>query len=544
MKTLYKNILVISLMALFFVACHSDLELEPVSPNSLTELDVYENEETAFKALAKLYQSYATAGQLGGNDATTPPGPDIPGLSQAAVNWSDFVYLSNFLNDVSTDISVVAWTSPGIQNINTMVWTSQNFYSNTMYYRLAAIISFCNSFIENVKSLPDTKNVQYYSAEARYLRALAYYYMMDYFGNVPLVTQVSTELPVQNSRDDLFEFIETELLEVKDLLMDSGTNDYGRVDQVAAWALLSRLYLNAEVYVGENKYNDAVIYSELAINSTYTLNTTDANGNGTAYDELFLGDNNKNGAQVEFIHTINYDGLNTAYWGGATNLVHGYLGGSIDPSLYGVSNGWWGLRTTKSFVERFDYAVTETNAEGEPIAWSDSRAMFYTDGQTLEISDAIKFNQGYLTPKWSNLYSDGSQGSDVAGNWVDTDVPIFRLAEMYLNYAEATLRGGNGDDGKALQYINDLRTRAGASTITSGDLTLDFMIDERAREMYLECNRRTDLIRFGHFTGGDYLWSFKGGVESGKAVDNYRSIYPIPYEVLLANPNLEQNPGY
>ncbi len=358
------------------VSCHNDLDLEPISPNAVTELNVFQNEESAFQALIKLYQSFATSGQLGGDDSATPLGPDIPGLFGSAVNWSDFVYLANFMNDVSTDVSIVAWTTPGIQDISMMTWTPQNFYSNTMYFRLSSSISFCNSFIEKAELLEETMEVLYYKAEARYLRAFAYYQMMDFYGNVPIVTQVSTKLPSQNSRAEVFDFVENELLEIQNLLKDSGTNDYGRVDQVAAWALLSRLYLNAEVFAGKSMYNDAVIYSKLAINSTYSLNTNDANGNGTAYDELFLADNNSNGAQNEFIQTANYDGLKTAYWGGATNLVHGHLGGSIDPALYGVNGGWSGFRTTKGFVGKFDYAATDFNSEGEPIAWKDPRECF------------------------------------------------------------------------------------------------------------------------------------------------------------------------
>lgn len=544
MRTFIKINLAALLISVSLTSCHSDLDLEPVSPNAVTELDVFQNEQSAFQALVKLYQSFATSGQLGGNDATTPPGPDIPGLIGSAVNWSDYVYLAGFLNDATTDVTIVAWTTPGIQDISRMQWTSQNFYSNTMYYRLSVIISFCNSFIQKAESLSESTEVQNYIAEARYLRAYAYYNMMDFFGSVPLVTTVSTELPVQSTRAEIFNFVESELLEIQNDLKSSGTNDYGRVDEVASWALLSRLYLNAEVYTGSNRYNDAVNYSEMCINSSYALNTTDTNGNGTAYDELFLADNNSNGAQIEFIQTANYDGLNTAYWGGATNLVHGYLGGSIDASLYGVNGGWWGLRTTKTFVNKFDYAATSFNSDSEPIAWSDPRAMFYVDGQAYEIEDALSFTQGYIVAKWSNLKSDGTAGSDQAGNWVDTDVPLIRLGEMYLNYAEATLRGGSGDFNTAVQYINDLRNRAGAATITGSELDLDFVLDERARELFLESGRRTDLIRYNRFTGSNYLWPFKGGISSGTEVGEYRKIYPIPADLLLVNPNLEQNPNY
>jgi hypothetical protein len=126
---------------------------------------------------------------------------------------------------------------------------------------------------------------------------------------------------------------------------------------------------------------------------------------------------------------------------------------------------------------------------------------------------------------------------------------MFRLADVYLIYAEAVLRGGTGGDaGTALTYINQLRTRAydGVTTgnITSGQLTLPFILDERGRELLFEMHRRTDLIRFGKFTGGDYIWQWKGGTYSGTTADSTYNLMPIPSTDLLNNPNLVQNPGY
>ena len=128
----------------------------------------------------------------------------------------------------------------------------------------------------------------------------------------------------------------------------------------------------------------------------------------------------------------------------------------------------------------------------------------------------------------------------------------FRLAEMYLIYAEAVLRGGSGGDANtALMYINKIRGRAydnnpnsTAGNITPSELDLDFILDERARELMWEGFRRTDLIRYNRFTTSDYLWSWKGGVRNGAAVDSKFRLFPIPTTDLLANPNLKQNPGY
>jgi len=540
MKTTLIGYIIILVGATSMVSCRDQLDLSPISPNSLTELKVYESQESAFLALVKLYQGLAVNGQLGGNESS----PDIPGLESASANWSDFVLLSNYLNEISTDNAIIAWSNPGAQETNFMTWDAQDFFPRTMYYRLATVISYCNSFISKATNLADSEEVVFYINEARFIRAFCYYHLMDLFGNVPITTSISTDLPFQNTRKEVFGFVETELLQIKDLLKAPKTNDYGRADQATVWALLSKLYLNAEIYTGEKRYTDAITYSEQVINSPYSLNTADGNGNGSAYDELFLADNNKNGSQNEFLLTANYDGIYSAYWGGGTHMVHAYLGGTIDVTKYGVNGGWYGIRATKNLVHKFDYAATKFNANGEPVEWSDPRAMFYVNGQSLEITTPSNFAEGYMVAKFSNVDVKGKAGSDAAGNWVDMDMPLIRLGEIYLNYVEACLRGGGGNTGLAIQYINELRSRAGAPLAVASELTLDFILDERARELFEEGHRRTDLVRFGRFTGGDYLWPFKGGLAGGTSVESYRDIYPIPDILLLTNRNLKQNPKY
>ncbi len=177
---------------------------------------------------------------------------------------------------------------------------------------------------------------------------------------------------------------------------------------------------------------------------------------------------------------------------------------------------------------------------------SDSRGMFYTDGQNLEIEDLFQFTEGYAITKWKNVTSTGEPGVDKTHP--DTDFPMFRLADSYLMYAEAVIRGGSGGDlGTALSYINALRERAygdNFGNMTQADLTLDFILDERARELYWEGHRRTDLIRFGKFTGDAYLWAWKGAVKEGKGVDAKYNLFPIPASDLGANPSLTPTPGY
>lgn len=527
--------------ALMLVSCHDDLDQTPIDPDSFTETNVFVDAEEAKGALAKLYASLALTGQEG------PAGqPDISGIDEGTSQYSRMLFS---LNELTTDHAVVGWGDPGLPNLHAMSWGASNDFTVGMYYRLAQEVSFANSFISNASNLGNDAEVQSYIAEARFLRAFAYYNLIDLYGNVPLSTVVSTDLPEQSTRTELFEFVESELIAIEDLLKTSGANEYGRVDRVAAWALLSKLYLNAESWIGANKYSESITYSNKVINSSYSINTNDANGNGSAYDELFLADNNTNGAQNEFIFAINFDGNQSRTYGGTTFLIHAAIGGDMDASEFGVNGGWGGLRTTKALVNKFDAAVTERDGDGNPIAWADGRAMFFTDGQELEINTIPNtFTDGYAVTKFKNVDSNGDQGSDESGNFADTDLPLIRLAEIYLNYAEAVVRGGaGGDNATAATYINELRARAygdNSGAISSSDLTLDFVEAERSRELYWEGQRRTDLIRFNDFTTGSYLWPFKGGAKNGTAVEDFRSLFPLPSNLVSINPNLTQNTGY
>ncbi|MEM7657608.1 MAG: RagB/SusD family nutrient uptake outer membrane protein, partial [Bacteroidota bacterium] len=326
------------------------------------------------------------------------------------------------------------------------------------------------------------------------------------------------------NRTDLFSYLETELQEVQAEMKAPRANEYARADQAAAWMLLAKLYLNAQVYIGQDRYTEALVETQKVIDAGFTLETT--------YQGLFLADNH---TSPEIIFPIAFDGQRTKTWGGMTFLVHAPVGGSMNPAEFGINGGWGGMRATSALVNKFDDITGAT----------DSRAMFYTDGQNLEIEDIFTFTDGYAVTKYKNVDSEGNAGSDSEGNFPDTDFPMFRLADAYLMYAEAVLRGASGgSEAAAIGYINELRERAyGDDTGNVSSIDLPFIIDERARELQWECHRRTDLIRFGLFTGGEYLWPWKGGVPEGTSVPDFRDLFPIPSADLIANPNLEQNPG-
>jgi hypothetical protein len=354
---------------------------------------------------------------------------------------------------------------------------------------------------------------------------------MDLFGNVPFVTDadaIGSIIPQQIKRADLFTWVESELKELEGLLVDARQNEYGRADKAAAWALLARNYLNAEVFSGTPRYNEAVTYSKKVIDAGFSLIPN--------YRHLMLADNQLNAS--EFILTINYDGLNTQSFGGTTFIVHAAVGTNMDAANdFGIpSGGWFGLRTTKNLVNLFP----------DPDGNADKRAQFQRNN--LEINDVGVFSDGYAIRKFRNVTRTGSIAPriDPRGDFVSIDFPIFRLAEQYLIYAEATLRGGQGGSlATALQYINMLRARAyGNNNGNVANISLDFVLDERARELYWEAFRRTDLIRYNRFTSASYLWPWKGGVRNGRGVEDFRRLYPLPSSDLTANPNLKQNPGY
>ena len=510
------------------------LDQNPIDPDSFTEVDVFKDKDGAKRALAKLYSSMALTGQKG------PDGqPDIKGIDEGSSQYTRMYF---YLQEVVSDHVVIGWGDPGVPDLNYLKWTSDNAFVKAMYYRLAQVVSFCNSFIENAQSLKSDKEVAYYIAEARFIRAYAYSNLIDFYGAVPLVTKLQTALPKSSTRAKLFEFVESELKEVEPLMKPS--NEYGRVDKTAVQALLSRLYLNAKVYTGTSKYDECIAYSKKVMASGYKIHNTDKNSNGSAYDDLFLADNDKNGAQQEFIFVLNFDGLKTQTWGGTSFLVHAAIGGTMDPKLFGVNGGWAGIRTTKQLVSTFEAQSTS----GDPTSWKDKRALFHHDGQKYEISDVEKFKEGYAVTKFKNVDSSGKAGSHSGGDYADTDLPMLRLAEVYLNYAEAVLRGGNGGSrSEALRLVNVLRERAygdNTGNIADGLLTLDWILDERGRELYWEGLRRTDLIRYGKFTSDSYLWAFKGGVKDGAGVSDHLNLYPIPVDIISINKDIKQNKGY
>ncbi|MFT3911325.1 MAG: RagB/SusD family nutrient uptake outer membrane protein [Ferruginibacter sp.] len=514
-------------MGTILTSCKKDLQQKPT--NGITPDLAYKDFAGYQTAFAKVYGSFALTGNQG------PAGNgDIQGIDEGT---SDFLRLYWWVQEISTDEAVVqaGWNDPGIHFFHSLNWSSDNVITKGVFYRSFYQITLANEFIR--QSDPDVvagrgitgadaETIKTYALEARFLRAYQYSILIDLFGNVPFVTEddaIGGDLPHQIMRADLFNYIETELKDLEGKM--PVTNEYGRATRPAVTALLARMYLNAEVYTGTGRYNDAADYATKTLSDGFTLIPD--------YRELMLADNNTNTS--EFIMTINYDGIHTQSYGGTTFLTHAPVGGSMPSPDFGISGGWSGVRTTSAFVSLFP----------DVTGVDDQRAQFYTNGQSLNLTaePAPSFTEGYAITKYRNVKKDGSGASSDA--FSDVDFPIFRSAEMNLIYAEAVLRGATtGNTATAVDLINDLRTRASAAPITDADLNLDFIIKERGRELYWECFRRTDLIRFNQFVEDTYLWPWKGGNSSGTSVPAYRKLFPLPNTEINSNPNLVQNPGY
>ena len=513
-------------------SCTDDLEQIPNDDRNTRNIAFDQDAYGTYQGMiAKLYGSFILTGQQGPAGQSDIVADDEGFTSYIRQYWQ--------VQELCTDEAINAWGDPGVDDINFNTWVAGNSVVFYIYYRIYFSVSLANEFLrESTDELLDSRNltenqkaeVRLYRTEARFLRGLAYYHAIDLFGNVGLVTEespVGFHLPPRVTRNELFDYVEGELLAIEDAMREP-QSVYGRADKGALWMLLAKLYLNAEVYTEEPRYTEALTYiNKVITQGGYTLNND--------YENNFLADNDTSN---EIIFPLISDGVNSQSFGGTTYLVNAQIGGEMDSAEFGMSGGWGGNRTTSAFVNKFNDITGDT----------DSRAMFWTQGQELETTIPNNFTYGYAITKWKNLTSNGNPGSDTAGVQVDTDFPMFRLGDAYLMYAEAVVRGGTGGSlTDAVSYVNELRERAYGDTsgnITSGDLTLSFIIDERARELYWEGHRRQDLIRFGLYSGGTYNWPWKGGSLNGTSIDSYLELYPIPPEDVASNPNLIQNPGY
>jgi hypothetical protein len=539
MKKYILSSIVLSVLTLG--ACTNDLDIKPKDPNVILSDNLGDDPANMDQALAKIYASFNLAGQGGGGDyGSDISAPDDNFFTTMRALWN--------LQEITTDEAICAWGDVGIADLNTQTWSPSNPFLTALYQRLSLSITYANDFI-NQANKTSIDNKEQYIAEARFLRAMAYYWLMDLFGNPPFTTEadgVGKFYPKQIKRADLFNYIVTELKAIEGDLNEPGAS-YPQADKAAAWMLLARTYLNAEVYTGTAKWDSCRIYTTKVIESgAYSL--------APNYRQNFSADNDYP-RNPEMIFAWAVDGVNAQGYVGTTFLIESssdatYIRAEDYHGLTENTN-WNGNRSRKDFMN----ILVDTLATygGNPVPADDAEFTQAADGRVyLKQKRAINIpspsasgDYGIGVYKFTAKNHDGTTADNYHPAFASTDFPVFRYADALLMRAEANYRLGNGGD--AVIDINEVRERAygdASGNIVQADLSDKFILDERAREFYYEAQRRTDLVRFGQFTDGDYLWQWKGNAYEGATVGSHRDLFPIPADETAANPNIDQNDGY
>lgn len=554
-----KNILYTMMMGTAVLTCATSCisDLDQYPQTETTSKDVYTSLANYESVLGKIYAAMVTSGQGKGGDNKD--------MESVLNDGSGFDYMRMFWNlqECGTDEVASTWlTGEQTTGLTYLTWDANDAWVSDMYYRIYYNIALCNEFLRNANAASftgeDEVKMKEYKAEVRFMRALFYYHALDLYRNIPMVTEndpVGSFIPPRYTPQQTFDYIESELKDCVNDLLPASTCPYGQASQGAAYTLLAKLYLNSEVYTGVAKYAECKEACEQVMNMGYSLESD--------YSKLFNADNDKR--TNEIIFALPVSATHTVSWGSSTYMVCGQLSMSNanqTPGDFGATSGWSEFRLRPEFVDKFE--ESDIYSQGED-AKGDVRAKFFTNGQSKDVASMTDETTGYLSEKWSNKKDDGTDASNTANDGAETDYPLFRLSDVYLMYAEcvARIKGTSWDDWNggtdasdpaviasrkkgAIYWINLVRERAGASDVWSSNFAddnalLQFILDERARELYHEGYRRTDLIRFGQFTTNKYIWQWKGGTHDGQAVDSKYNIYPIPNTELTANPNLHND---
>lgn len=538
MKNKFKNILIPGLLSLVLLSCN-DLEV-PIT-TQITP-DTYPQDSVQFVASAGVV--YAA---LRGNYA------------------HDFY----FAQTLSTDEAILParggnwYDNQGYKVMHYHTWTPDRSWSWGCWDWLSRIIGYDNQTMYILQSnMPEGAFKNRTLAELRMVRALAYFYMMDMFGDVPVVTEYGDFEPkARTPRAEVFSFIESEInacLPYLNTIVDKST--YGYPTKYMAYALLAKMYLNAEIYTGTQRYNDCITACDNIITSAkFSLATK------SQYLKMFYPDNGP--ATPEFIFAIPFDPTYSALSGtngylyrsrydvprsekakfglpftpsSAVCTLPEYYANFDDPN--DVRNGQWltGLQFMNDGVTPVKVTTTKKGYNQFYAGADGSDAYTYQVELTPNVvlrqdsfmfdcgNDEISWNMGYRNIKF---YPDATSTSRNQNN----DMPVFRYADILLMKAEAILRGGATTQGQtALSLVNNVRENRTTSTAWS-TVTLEDLYKERSREFTYELWHRNDMIRFDKFEG---KWGFK--VDS----DIRKRIFPIPTGALTKNPKLVQNPGY
>jgi len=527
-------------------ACVRDLDTLPLNRTEPISEYVYGTDENAYlSGLGRLYFQFVS------NDLTDLQQMDGGASETIRAFWS--------VQETTADAAKCSWENDAwVRALNTNTWTEvQNDAVYAVYVRTLQGIAYVNEYLRQTdatklkdRGVPEAlaAKIDGFRAEARFIRAYLYWMALDCFGSVPFTTEKSpfggTYFPQQASRAEIFDYCVSELtyLISDESPMPAPMSNYPRADKGSAAGLLARLYLNSGVYTGVERWTEAKNVCETIFGMGYTLCPD--------YAALFRGDNGQNAlARGERLWAVDYDADKTESYGGTSYILSATLASTdiTDTSRpNGQVNGWAGLRVPYEYVEKY-FDVSGQDYDTGTYEVADKRGeVFYIKGRQESMDGALySFMNGWSCLKFNNIpYGKTDEEFlpvSATKGFSDVDFPMIRLGEIYLIYAEACMN--TGASGQAMPMLRELSERAGVTP--PSEITQDFLVAERARELMWEAHRRTDLIRYGLYNTDKYLWPYKGGDSfAGQAFPEYKCIFPIPPVELAANDALVQNPGY
>lgn len=499
-------------------SCVDDLDVTPKNPSNKTELT---SGEQFYQTFAQVYSGLVIAGVNDQSDISVDDGG--AGVYSRQL-WN--------LQELCSDEAFIGknWNDAGLDELDYSTWSADNHWLYESMSRFTYQINVCNEFLRSIDKATSVENpltneeIAEMKAEVRVLRALSYYHMMDIFGRGPWVTEADIvgETPVTKTREEMFPLIVADLLDAIPSVRPAAQQTYGRLSREAAYMLLAKLYLNAEVYTGTPMWSECANACREIVKTIKNL--------APVYKYLFCGSNDKYVGNGEILWAIPQDNSNLQTYGGTTYLGIGAWNASIPEELFhkfgSTAAGWGGPRIRPELADAF--------------AAGDSRYLIYEGTFTNDLNDIGDWGltgSGYMCVKF--VYTSEDDYDNTSGVLYNTfnpaDYPLFRLADTYLMLAECQL---NGVECNGKYYFDQVRARAGQPEIELNEYNL---LQERMRELYWEGHRRSDLIRFGKFTGNAYVWSWKGGVQQGQSIPDYRNVYAIPTNYTAT---LGQNPGY
>lgn len=541
-----KRTIYILLTAALVAACVNDLDTLPLNKTEPVSEYVYGTNETAYmEGLGRLYFQFVT------NDLTDLQQMDGGASEVIRAFWS--------VQETSTDEAKCSWENDAwVRALNTNTWSEvQNDAVYAVYVRTLQGIALVNEYLRQTTpeklqsrgvSAELARKIDGFRDEARFIRAYLYWMAIDCFGSVPFTTEKSpfggAYFPQQASRTDIFDWCVGELQylmsEDSDLL--PARSNYPRADKGSAAGLLARMYLNSKVYTGVERWEEAKEVCEGIFAMGYALCPD--------YAALFRGDNGENmQARGEMLWAVDYSDSKTQSYGGTSYILSATLASTDITEASrpnGQRNGWAGLRVPYEFVSTY-FNVSGQDYQTGAYEVADKRGeVFYIKGRSESMDGALyNFMNGWSCLKFNNIPFGQTNESflpqSALKTFSDVDFPMIRLGEIYLIYAEACMN--TGAEALALPKLQELSSRAGVEP--PQQITQDFLVAERARELMWEAHRRTDLIRYGLYHTDTYLWPYKGGDSfKGQAFPEYKCLFSIPPTELATNDKLVQNPGY